>query len=366
MQEKEKKSLQNRNGWINIGVMGTTTIWHVAPDNPDPAALAAAAHALKNGELVAFPTETVYGLGANALDEAAVARIFTAKGRPQDNPLIVHFASPDQLPELARDIPPVAYQLAQAHWPGPLTLILPKSDRIPDRVTAGLPNVALRIPSHPVALALIRTTGLPLAAPSANTSGRPSPTTAAHVHEDLGDRIAAILNGGPVAIGVESTVLDLTTPIPTLLRPGGVSLEQLRAEIGPVALHQPCADGEEVIAQSPGMKYRHYAPEAPYILVEGPKEKVREYLTTRIESELKAGKRIGLLAMEKGDWPSGVDLKVIGPEAEKAARLIYQSFREFNQVPVDLILGEGMGTAGMGLAVMNRLRKAAQEIVEIS
>jgi L-threonylcarbamoyladenylate synthase len=243
--------------------------------DPDPRLIAEAAAIIRAGGLVAFPTETVYGLGADGLNPAAVARIFEAKERPSTDPLILHIAEPETLLQLVREAPPVALELARRFWPGPLTLVLPKQPGVPDIVTAGLATVAVRMPAHPVALALIRAARTPIAAPSANRFGRTSPTTARHVQDDLGDRIDLILDAGPTPIGVESTVLDLTRPVPTILRPGGLPREALEGLLGPVAVQTHLAEGP---MPSPGLLPKHYAPRAPMILVIGPPPRMRATL----------------------------------------------------------------------------------------
>ncbi|MHB8155848.1 MAG: L-threonylcarbamoyladenylate synthase, partial [Desulfocucumaceae bacterium] len=248
-----------------------THLWKVSANCPEPEIIRQAGLILLRGGLVAFPTETVYGLGANALDGSAVERVFSAKGRPQDNPLIVHVADLGSVYEYALAVSPVARLLMEKFWPGPLTLILPGNGKVSEAVSAGLAGLAFRMPDHPVALALIREAGIPVAAPSANLSGRPSPTTADHVQGDLGGRIDAILDGGPAGMGIESTVLDLTVDIPLILRPGGIAPEQIKAVTGAVDLDRTLLKGGKPPQQpgSPGMKYRHYAPCAPLVLVEG-------------------------------------------------------------------------------------------------
>lgn len=335
----------------------------VDPLNPAPAVIKAAGDILAQGGLVAFPTETVYGLGANALDGRAVVRIFKAKGRPSDNPMIVHVAGLDQVGDLVESLPAPAYSLMQAFWPGPLTLVLPAGRVIPPEVTAGLPSVAIRMPDHAVALALIKAAGLPVAAPSANLSGRPSPTTAAHVRQDLNGRIDMILDGGPTGVGVESTVLDLTGPVPTILRPGGVTLEALQGiltgvMVDPAVLSALPADRP----RSPGMKYTHYAPKAPLLLVEGEPQaiaaKIRE-----ISSEYRSkGQRVGILAYADSEDYAGSGQVVLAgyrKRPETVAAGLYAALRRFNDLEVDFILAEGLPESGVGLAVMNRLRKAA-------
>ncbi|MCX6021204.1 MAG: L-threonylcarbamoyladenylate synthase, partial [Chloroflexi bacterium] len=264
--------------------------------NPDPEAIATAAAVLRRGGTVAFPTETVYGLGANALDPEAVERVFAAKGRPSYDPLIVHLASAADLPQVVRSVPEAARLLAAAFWPGPLSLVLPRAAVVPDIVTAGRDTVAVRVPAHPVALALIRAAGVPVAAPSANRFGHTSPTTAAHVLDDLDGRIDLALDGGPAAVGVESTVLDLSGDMPTLLRPGGVTLEQLRAVIGEVATSGNTAIDAHAAAPAPGMLASHYAPRAELRLFAGPRIAVLEALRHEILTEGYVGKKsVGLL-----------------------------------------------------------------------
>jgi len=336
----------------------------VDPVNPEPEAVQEAARILRRGGLVAFPTETVYGLGANALDGRAVAGIFTAKGRPRDNPLIVHVASMEQVTSLVENIPPAAGALMEAFWPGPLTLVLPVGKALPEEVTAGLATVAVRMPAHPAALALIGAVGAPVAAPSANISGRPSPTTAEHVLQDLCGRIEAVLDGGPAGVGVESTVLDITTSVPLILRPGGITPEELRKTLGAVAVDPIAANGlpggEE--PRSPGMKYAHYAPRAPLFLVEGRPETVTAKIKELALERRAAGKRVGILAYGgSGDFSSfGVVVKTGSRDRpETVAAGLYAALRRFDELDVDLILAGGLDEGGVGLAVMNRLRKAA-------
>ncbi len=317
-----------------------------------PRAIAKATGILSRGGLVAFPTETVYGLGAVASDSQAVARIFAAKGRPADNPLIVHVASLDMLESIAYEVPDVARRLIEAFWPGPLTLVLRRSSRLPPIVSAGLDTVAVRVPADPVALDLIRCTGQPIAAPSANRSGRPSPTSAQHVLRDLGDAVDLILDGGPTDVGVESTVLDVTGLPPVLLRPGGVSKEELERVVGPVRLYRP--DGGP--PRSPGLKHRHYAPDCRVMLVE-PSE-WRDVLPRVQEMD----QCIGILCRSL-HGPDGVPAayfrRVAGDEAEYA-RALFAGFREAEAAGVELLLVEAVAETGVGLAIMDRLRRAAR------
>jgi L-threonylcarbamoyladenylate synthase len=317
-----------------------------------------AAQLLKSGEVVAFPTETVYGLGANAKDAKAVEKIFAAKGRPSDNPLIVHIAHPKQLEEMVSAIPDVAHTLIKHFWPGPLTLILPKKEGvISDPVTAGLPTVAVRMPAHPVALALIEASGLPLAAPSANISGRPSPTTAAHVFADLNGRIAGIVDGGETGIGVESTVLDCTTKVPTILRPGGVTKEALEKVIGNIAVDSALTD-ERQIPKSPGMKYTHYAPKSPMAIVQGSPA----FLQTLVNKQRTLGKKVGVLTTEENRFFYDADVVLAcgsRHDLHTVASHLYDTLRKFDETDVDFIYSESFPTEGIGEAIMNRLKKAA-------
>lgn len=324
----------------------------------DDGALRQASALLRAGEVVGMPTETVYGLAANALDGAAVAKIFLAKGRPQDNPLIVHIADKEQLSTLARMVPAGARKLAEAFWPGPLTIILPKAACIPDEVSAGLDTVGIRLPSHPVARALIREAGVPLAAPSANLSGRPSTTTSGHVMEDLGGKIPAIVEGGPCAVGVESTVVSLAGNVPRLLRPGGVSLEQLESVLGSVEVDRALREkiGDEVRVSAPGMKYRHYAPKAPVTVVCGDPERTAVYITRH------AGLDAGVICFSEYAFQFEMhERRVIGSsdDVQTQARRVFDALRSFDATDVTEIWAQCPDDTGLGLAVANRLKKAA-------
>ncbi len=323
-----------------------------------------AAAFIRQGEVVAFPTETVYGLGADALSGQAVKRIFKAKGRPGDNPLIVHIDAIDELLTLTACVPHVAYRLIEAFWPGPLTIIFKKSARVPDIVTAGLSTVAVRMPDHAVARALIRESGVPIAAPSANRSGRPSPTTAYHVYEDMEGRIPLVLDDGAANVGLESTVLDLTDRSPLILRPGGVTLRMLReilpdVDIDPSIL-LPVEEGQRV--KSPGMKYLHYAPNAPMIIFRGPLDKLPGYIQHRACIYLAQGKTVGILATEetKQAYRDGVVLS-LGSRHTPAglAFNLFARLRAFDTYKVDIILAEAVDASDEGLAVMNRMARAA-------
>lgn len=319
------------------------------PVSPDPRILATAAELLRAGRLVAFPTETVYGLGANALDGAAVERIYRAKGRPAYNPLIVHVADPTHALEVVADWPAVAELLAARFWPGPLTLVLPKRRNIPEGVTAGLPSVAVRVPSHPVAHALLIAAGLPVAAPSANKSTQISPTTAAHVAKSLGDAVDLILDGGPTSVGIESTVLDLTTPIPTLLRPGLISIPELEAVVGRVQVAGSTSGA--TARPSPGMLDKHYAPRATVIVADAGD------VSTAIGRERTAGRRVGAIVVH-GD-ASAADQSIILPDdASGYAARLYDSLHTLDDVPSDVIVIERVPDKPAWLGVADRVRRA--------
>lgn len=326
-------------------------------------AIKKAGQILKDGGLVAFPTETVYGLGGNALDPRASMKIYAAKGRPSDNPLIVHIAELEKLKEITTKIPEGARILAEKYWPGPLTMILPKADIVPKETTGGLDSVAVRFPSDVIAQELIRAAGGFVAAPSANTSGRPSPTLAQHVEEDLGDAIDMILDGGQVGIGLESTIVDFTEEIPVVLRPGYISLEMLQETLGEVRMDKGLLiTDNSVHPKAPGMKYRHYAPQADLAIVEGPTEKVISYINQMTEEASKKGLRIGIIAADEtaARYKNGV-IRSIGSreEEETIAHHLYEVLRDFDGDGVSAIYSEAFYTPKMGQAIMNRLLKAA-------
>jgi len=343
-----------------------TKTFKVNPKRPEPSKIRQAAKAIRHGKLVAFPTETVYGLGANALDPTAVKKIFKAKGRPVDNPLIVHISDRNDILFLARNINPIVRKITQKFWPGPLTVVLKKSKAVPKTTTGNLDTVAIRMPKNKIAQLLIRESDTPIAAPSANFSGRPSPTTAEHVLDDLKGRINLIVDGGKTRIGIESTVLDLSGKIPTLLRPGGVTLEQLRKVIGRVDIH-PIISGKRSgsVHRSPGMKYRHYSPNARIILVEGAKNKVNSKILELLSSFKKQGKRVGVMTMEKS-FPNNADVKLyVGSDHEKIAANLFKTFREFDSKKIDIVLAHGISRQGLGLGIMNRLSKAAYKKTKV-
>lgn len=316
-----------------------------------------AAALLRSNEVVAFPTETVYGLGANAKSDEAVKKIFEAKGRPSDNPLIIHIANVEMIKELAEYVPDKARILMDAFWPGPLTLVFPKKAGLSKAATAGLDTVAVRMPNHALALALIEAADLPIAAPSANLSGKPSPTTAQHVEKDLQGRISCIVDGGETGVGVESTVVDCTADIPVILRPGGVTKEALEKVIGHVG-EDPALHNASDVPKSPGMKYTHYAPNAPFVLVDGSKEVIQQL----VNDKKHAGFRIGVLTTEENKDYYDADLVVACGKRqalETVAANLYDALRTFDEGKVDFIYGEMFPNIGIGSAIMNRLLKAA-------
>lgn len=349
--------------------MAETAVLTVNPEQPEPEKIRIAAKVLREGGLVAFPTETVYGLGANALDEAPVLRIFQVKNRPKDNPLIVHIANKDDVNLLAERVPSKARRLIDSFWPGPLTLLLPKSELVPAATTAGLATVAVRMPSHPIAQALISEADVPVAAPSANLAGRPSPTSAKHVLDDLSGRIEVVIDGGEVGYGVESTVLDMTVDPPVVLRPGPITVGELKEILGGVEIH-PVAraeiSAEAVIAKAPGMRYRHYAPKAELVLVEGTPQQVVAKIKELRASYEQQGKKVGIMATVETAGEYGAEMvKVVGERKNPRtiAKGLFRTLREFDGENVDVILAEGVEPTGIGLAIMNRLRKAAARVV---
>ncbi len=327
--------------------------------------IARGAEILKRGGLLGIPTETVYGLGANALDADACRRIYEAKGRPQDNPLIIHIPDSSWLPRYCRSVPESAYRLADAFWPGPLTMILPKQDIVPMRTTGGLDTVGVRCPNHPVTLALIRAAGVPIAAPSGNTSGRPSPTTAADMMEDMDGKIDGVFDGGACSVGVESTIIDLTCTPPRLLRAGGLPLEALQDVLGEVivdkCITQLMTDGEH--PKAPGMKYRHYAPKAPVTVVTGDGAKSAAYIAAH------APTGAGVICFsEFVPMFSSQVVHDLGSELDKSeqARRVFDALREFDATSVPEIYAQCPDEAGLGLAIGNRLKKAAGfHVVEV-
>lgn len=323
-----------------------------------------AAAILKKGGLVAFPTETVYGLGADALNEEAARKIYAAKGRPSDNPLIAHIAKKEDIEPLVREIPEAGKKLMDAFWPGPLTLIFPKSGRVPKGTTGGLDTVAVRMPSDPVARRLIELAGTPVAAPSANTSGRPSPTTAEHVRQDMDGRIEMIVDGGPVGIGVESTIVDVTGEIPMVLRPGAITMEMLKKCVGAVEI-DPAILGpvsQDFKPKAPGMKYRHYAPKADLTIVSGETEDVVQAINRMAAERESEGLSVGIICTDetRALYPRGV-VRSMGVRArqETIAHNLYAVLREFDDLNADVIYSESFEGGELSQAIMNRLCKAA-------
>ncbi len=329
-----------------------------------PEAIERAAALLRQGQVIAFPTETVYGLGADALCPEAVLRIFAAKSRPADNPLIVHVTAVGEVEPLVAYIDDRARALMARFWPGPLTLVLPKSARVPDAVTGGLDTVAVRMPAHPVAQALIRAAGVPIAAPSANRSGRPSPTTAQHVWADMEGRIPLILDGGGCEVGLESTVLDLSEPVPLVLRPGGVTVEMLRAELGEVRVDASTLAplDAKVAPRSPGMKYRHYAPEAEVIIVAGEQSARIARARLLYDEAMAQGESAAILA--PSEHAAAYAPRFVRPWGDKAdpqtaAAQLFAALRELDTLGMRRIVAEAVEAQGIGLAIMNRLCRAA-------
>ncbi|HLG56095.1 MAG TPA: L-threonylcarbamoyladenylate synthase [Vicinamibacterales bacterium] len=351
-----------------------TDVVRVDQVRPDPAAIARAAECLRSGGLVAFPTETVYGLGVHALDRAAVRRLFAAKGRPATDPLIVHVGSLANIAALVVDVPDAARALAARFWPGPLTLVLPRSPLVPDEVTAGLETVAVRVPAHPVAQALLVAAGIPVAAPSANLFSRPSPTRAAHVLTDLNGRIDLIVDGGPTTVGVESTVLDLSQGAPTVLRPGAITIEMIREVLPRVEARAPIRN-ERGAMPSPGLLSKHYSPRAPLTLYEGA---AREAIVRLIDDAgvlLGGRESVGIIAADEDREAlqrvhdvegSRVEVRYLGSERDAAAiaSRLYAVLRDLDASGVDQILVRGFpADGGLGIAIQDRLRRAASVVL---
>lgn len=345
-----------------------TILIRVDPQVPAGDAIQQAAAILRDGRLVAFPTETVYGLGANALDAAAIARIFQAKQRPANDPVIVHIHVTNQFAELARDVPPVAYQLAKRFWPGPLTLVLRRATHVPANIAAGLETVAIRMPAHPVARALLKAANLPIAAPSANTFTRPSATTAAHVLEDLDGHVDLVLDAGPTTIGLESTVLDLTGETPLVLRPGGVTLAGLREIVPSVQMSPRYIEGEA--ATSPGQMLKHYSPLARVILHSGPREAVLRVMAQTTRDYVANGKQVGALIADEDalllDAPVIMERLGSQSDLETISHRLFAAMRALDGQGVDVILARDFGREGLGAALWDRLLRAAEgEIVQV-
>lgn len=346
-----------------------TIVEKIDKNNPQGEKIREAAKIIRSGGLVAFPTETVYGLGADALLPEGAKRIYAAKGRPSDNPLIVHIADFEALDKIAAEIPEQAKILSDRFWPGPLTMIFKKRDVVPYETTGGLDTVAVRMPYHPVALELIRESGGYIAAPSANTSGRPSPTMASHVKTDLDGKIPMILDGGEVGIGIESTIIDLSEKVPMVLRPGYITREMLSELIGDVREDPALSQTEGIRPKAPGMKYKHYAPIANLILVEGESEAVVKKMNELTEEEQKAGRKVGIICTDETASEYVADIvKSIGKRVDEdsIALHLYAILREFDELDVDVIYSESFATPRIGHAIMNRLLKAAgHQVIEV-
>lgn len=331
--------------------------------NPEKELIDEGAKFIRAGKLVAFPTETVYGLGANGLDEAAVEKIFIAKGRPQDNPLILHVSSLEEVKPLVKEISKEAELLMKEFWPGPLTLLFKKSTLVPMIITAGLDTVAIRMPNHPIAIELIKSSGVPIAAPSANTSGKPSPTSAEHVIEDLYGKIHMIMDGGTTGVGLESTVLDLTVETPTILRPGGITLEDLKEILPDVELDAAMIkDDNKLVPKSPGQKYRHYAPKADMFVFVGQVEDIVKAIKERAGQFIEEGKTVGIMATDETEheYERGVIMSVGSRKnLGTIGQNLFNVIRRFDERKVDIILAEGVESFHIGTAIMNRLKKAS-------
>lgn len=338
-----------------------TKIIKIDKDKFDLEDLKEAAEIIKRSGIVAFPTETVYGLGANGLNEEAVKKIYKAKGRPSDNPLILHIGEVEQLESLVKELPETALKCIQAFWPGPLTIILRRKTIVPDIITAGLTTVAVRMPENPIARALINLAKVPIAAPSANLSGRPSPTSGKHVMEDMLGKIEMIIDGGETGIGLESTVLDLSEELPIILRPGGITYEDLK-KVLPDVIEDKANLEKDLLPKSPGQKYRHYAPKAEMILFTGDLENIISNIKKHTDKSNIEYKKVGIMATdETKDNYSNAIVKSLGTRKDKKtiANSLFNILREFDNLDVDIIFAEGVDLDHIGLAIMNRMMKAS-------
>ncbi|MBP3273861.1 MAG: threonylcarbamoyl-AMP synthase [Butyrivibrio sp.] len=343
-----------------------TEVLQIDEQNIDEVAekdLVRAGDIIKRGGLVAFPTETVYGLGGDALNPESSKKIYAAKGRPSDNPLIVHVADMEDLKAIVKEVPDSARKLAKAFWPGPLTMIMNKNDKVPYETTGGLDTVAIRMPNNAIALELIRNSGGYIAAPSANTSGRPSPTLARYCIEDLSGKIEMILDGGQVGIGLESTIVDLTSDTPMILRPGYITLDMLREVLGEVAVDKTIIDANsKERPKAPGMKYRHYAPKGQLTIVQGEQKEVTQYINLKAKEALAQGKKVGVIGTDATlDLYHADVVKSVGDRNDEKtiAHELFKVLREFDDENIDIMFSESFDDSGIGQAIMNRLLKAA-------
>ena len=345
-----------------------TEVLRINSKKPDDGIIERASSLIRSGEIVAFPTETVYGLGANALDPLAISKIYQIKGRPSDNPLIVHIGDLNMLSGLVSTIPPREMRMIKKFWPGPITLIFKKSKSVPKITTGGLGTVAVRMPRNKIALALIKRSGLPIAAPSANLSGKPSPTNASHVKEDLNGKVKLILDGGRTEIGIESTVIDMTPRIPVILRPGGISKERIEDEIGEVRFHDTLLgirSKSKKINKSPGMKYRHYSPNARVVIVEGSKTRAEEKIIELTKKLKNDGKRVSIMTTNRSLKPNADSVQFLGNNLDTIARNLFANLRKADKDHIDVIVVQGINYNNTGFAIMNRLKKAADHIIKV-
>ena len=346
-----------------------TKVVKVDPDNIDYSVIKEAAEIINRGGVVVFPTETVYGIGVDALNDEAADKVFEAKGRPQDNPLIVHIASISELDGLAKRIPESAEKMAEKFWPGPLTMILYKKDVLSDKITAGLDTAAIRLPSNKIALALIRESGKPIAAPSANTSGKPSPTEAGHVIEDLMGKVDMIIDGGSTDIGLESSVVDMTGDIPVILRPGKITGEDITDVLGQCEYDPAIIKSDDrTVPKSPGQKYRHYSPKAKVILYKGDIDKIAGKISGDYEKFKTEGFKVGIMSTVQTQKYYKGKLNILLGDRTKPLTIsskLFKTLRDFDHMGADIILAEAVSEDGLGKAIMNRLGKASSETINV-
>jgi L-threonylcarbamoyladenylate synthase len=345
-----------------------TEVLRINSKRPNESIIARGSKLISNGEIVAFPTETVYGLGANALDPLAILKIYQMKGRPSDNPLIVHVADMKTLRRLVNEISPRDMRIIKKFWPGPVTLVLKKSKIVPKITTGGLSTIAVRMPRNKIALALIKRSGFPIAAPSANISGRPSPTNASHVKDDLDGKVKLILDGGSTEIGIESTVIDMTLRTPVILRPGGISKESIEDEIGEVHFHHSLLGprtSTKKINKSPGMKYRHYSPNARVVIVEGSRIRAKAKIIELTEKLKHEGKKVSIMTASKSLKPNVDSVLYMGNTLDTIARNLFANLRKADSDHIDVIVVQGIHYNNTGFAIMNRLKKAAAETIKV-